>query len=58
MLVVLIFIELWTQKHGNHPIYSDGDVLYQEAISVLVPKQGVHSQYKKNVIEKVNKYLK
>ena len=58
MLIAEKFIRSLVSSYGKHTVYSDGGTWYDEACNVLRLKHYLHSSIEKNLMERVNQYLK
>jgi len=58
MLVAEKFIRSLVSKYGKHTVYTDGGTWYDQACNVIGLKHYLHSSIEKNLMERVNQYLK
>ena len=58
MLVAEKFVRTLVEKNGKHTLYSDGGTWYDQACNILRLKHYLHSSIEKNLMERVNQYLK
>src|ERR1044072_6144869 len=58
MLLAEKFIRSIDEKYGKHTVYTDGGTWYDEACNVIGLKHCLHSSSEKNLMERVNQYLK
>jgi putative transposase len=59
MLVAEHFIGSLIAKYGKHHVYTDdGGTWYPEACNVIGLKHHLHTQFQKNLMERVNQYFK
>jgi transposase-like protein len=52
------FIRSLVEKYGKHTVYTDGGTCYDEAYNVIGLKHHLHLPLEKNLMERVNQYLK
>ena len=52
------FIRSLVLQYGKHHVYTDGGTWYPEACNVLGLKHHLHTQFQKNLMERVNQYFK
>ena len=58
MFVAEKFIRSLVEKYGSHTVYTDGGTWYPQACNFLHLKHRLHSPLEKNLMERVNQYLK
>jgi putative transposase len=58
MLVAERFIASLMNRHGKHPVSTDGGTWYPQACQFLKLKHHLHSSFEKNVIERTMQYVK
>jgi putative transposase len=58
MIIAEKFIRSLVSKYGKHTVYTDGGTWYDQACNVIGLKHYLHSSIEKNLMERVNQYLK
>ena len=58
MFVAERFLHRLLEKHGEHPVSTDGRTWYPQACRFLKLKHHMHSPYEKGIIERTMQYIK
>ena len=58
MFVAERFLYRLSEKHGEHPVSTDGGTWYPPACQFLKLKHHIHSPYEKSIIERTMQYIK
>jgi putative transposase len=58
MFVAERFLHRLLEKHGEHPVSTDGGTWYPQACQFLKLKHYMHSPYEKGIIERTMQYIK
>ena len=58
MFVAERFLYRLSEKHGEHPVSTDGGTWYPQACQFLKLKHHIHSPYEKSIIERTMQYIK
>ncbi|MBA3977182.1 MAG: IS6 family transposase [Nitrosopumilus sp.] len=58
MFVAEHFLSNIVDKHGQHPVSTDGGTWYPQACQFLKLKHHLHSAYEKSIIERTMQYIK
>jgi putative transposase len=52
------FLHRLLEKHGEHPVSTDGGTWYTQACNFLKLRHHIHSPYEKSIIERTMQYIK
>jgi putative transposase len=58
MLVAERCLSKVVEKHGSHPVSTDGGTWYPQACRFLKLQHHLHSNYEKSIIERTMQYIK